>query len=123
MLLRPIPKNLFQALRKYVLMIKRFDEHKSGQFRTLIDALTTAIIYHPITMQKVIQIMLTQHKSTLESIEKDANNVHTETHSGAESTINSGLSSIETTTDHIESQSQAEMLCLKMSNIEGSRHH
>jgi len=117
------PKNLFQALRKYVLMIKRFDEHKSGQFRTLIDALTTAIIYHPITMQKVIQIMLTQHKSTLESIEKDANNVHTETHSGAESTINSGLSSIETTTDHIESQSQAEMLCLKMSNIEGSRHH
>jgi hypothetical protein len=100
------PKNLFQALRKYELMIKRFDEHKSGPFRSLIDALNTAIIYRPITMQKVIQIMLTQHRSTSESIEKDAYNVHTETHSGAESTINSGLSSIETTTDHTPNHSR-----------------
>jgi hypothetical protein len=87
-------------------MIKRFDEHKSGQFRTLIDALTTAIIYRPITMQKVIQIMLTQHKSTLESIEKDANNVHTETHSEADFNINCGLSSIVTTTDHTPNYSR-----------------
>jgi hypothetical protein len=57
------PKSLFQALCKYKLIIKKIDEYKSGKFRTHIDALTTAIIYHPITMQKVIQIMLTHHRT------------------------------------------------------------
>jgi len=64
------PKKIFQTLRNYELENKRLNYTGSKNFRTLMDNLITAVIYRPITIQKVIQIMLAQHKQILATAEQ-----------------------------------------------------
>ncbi len=65
-----VPKSIIQVLQKYANDIK----HSSGnenKFYALIDQLITASINRVITIQKTIQIMLSQKKHELASILKD----------------------------------------------------
>jgi hypothetical protein len=55
------PKQIFQALRKYEMEIMRFNSAGDSEFWMLFHNLIAAIIYRPITIQKVIHIMLAQH--------------------------------------------------------------
>jgi hypothetical protein len=62
------PKKILQALQNYEKEIQRFNDENNVTFKTLIDNLVTAIVYRPITIQKVIHIMLAQQKDILANI-------------------------------------------------------
>ena len=70
------PKPILQTLHQYSRRVEKCSNDKN-EFMNLIDKLITAFIYRPITIQKVIQIMLTKRKAELEYEEHD-NNVSTE---------------------------------------------
>jgi hypothetical protein len=53
------PKKIFQVLQNYE---QRYSSSYQATFQTLINELIMAFIYHPITIQKVIHILITQKK-------------------------------------------------------------
>ncbi len=62
------PKVLLQVLCKYGREIKRLNQDNS-EFMALVEELITAFIYRPITLQKIIQLMVTKMKDYLETSE------------------------------------------------------
>ncbi len=59
-------KMIFQMLRKYKREINRcHGTTVDKEFKSLINSLIAAVVYKPITIQKVIQILLVQHKDML----------------------------------------------------------
>ncbi len=66
--MRLFPKALLQILLQYANKIKRFNRD-DNKFRALIDDLITAFIYRPITMQKIIQIMVVHKKNELQALD------------------------------------------------------
>jgi hypothetical protein len=68
------PKSILQKLYQYAQEIERFQQDK-GDFMLLIDNLITAFIYRLITIQKVIQLMLTTKKDSLSVAIQEDNNI------------------------------------------------
>jgi hypothetical protein len=55
------PKAILQALGQYAKWVEQ-QQHNKADFLKKIDNLVTAFIYRPITIQKVIQILVTNEK-------------------------------------------------------------
>jgi hypothetical protein len=69
------PKSLLEVLRRYASNVKK----ESGiqdfdAFTSLIQKLISAVIYRPIVVQKVIQLLLTKEKLHLEQFTNEAGN-------------------------------------------------
>jgi hypothetical protein len=60
------PKGLKQIFNTYSHEIRRTSPEDENKIKTLIDKVITAFIYRPITLQKVIQVMLSKKKRDLE---------------------------------------------------------
>jgi hypothetical protein len=60
------PKTIFQVMRKYGREIERFNDAGSADFYKLVDDHIAAFVYRPITIQKIVHILLAQWKSSLE---------------------------------------------------------
>jgi hypothetical protein len=58
------PKPILQTLYQCARDIKKFNQD-NDEFMGLIDKLITAFLYRPITMQKNIQLMITEKKKSL----------------------------------------------------------
>ena len=63
------PKKIFQVLRTYTKELEQSNEG-SAAFFTLHNCLFNAFIYRPITIQKVIHILLAAFKNYLEKLDK-----------------------------------------------------
>lgn len=59
-----LPKMIFQTLCRYEIEIQRCSAEKSTEFR-LFEDLITSFVYRPILMQKIIHILLAQHRECL----------------------------------------------------------
>ncbi len=105
------PKKLLQILQKYANEIKRFNQD-SGDFISLIDNLVTAFIYRPITLQKIIRMMIAKKKAELYQKEQEANetNNNTETIRLKESQ-STELSSTSRRTEYSITQPQQRKIC------------
>jgi len=63
------PKAILQALGQYAKWVEQ-QQHNKADFLKIIDKLFTAFIYRLITIQKVIQILVTNEKNKLDSGEQ-----------------------------------------------------
>jgi len=60
------PKSLLQTLYRYAKKIEK-NSNEKNEFLTLIEKLITAFIYRPITLQKIIQILISNKKSEIQN--------------------------------------------------------
>jgi len=60
------PKSLLQILYRYANKIENHNNDKD-EFVTLIEKLITAFIYRPVTLQKIIQILISSKKSEIQN--------------------------------------------------------
>jgi hypothetical protein len=60
------PKVLLQVLYRYANKIEKNNNNKN-EFVTLIKKLITAFIYRPITLQKIVQILISSKKSEIQN--------------------------------------------------------
>jgi hypothetical protein len=62
------PKGLLQVIQSYHHQLKCTHPTTEANFRSLSDKLITAFLYQPITLQKIIQILLAKKKKDLETL-------------------------------------------------------
>jgi hypothetical protein len=67
------PKKVFQAMQQYERELKRFNSANDTEFRKLMDDLIAAFLYRPITIQKVIHILIAWHKEVLVEMQRNNN--------------------------------------------------
>ena len=79
------PKSILKMLHQYAREIGRFNQDK-GEFMTLIDKLLTAFIYRPITIQKMIQLMITKKKKSICLENNDSKRTYLPPHNNSEYT-------------------------------------
>ena len=64
------PKRIHQELRRYYREIENITPTASGEFQALMDKLIDAFVHRPITIQKVIHILIAQHKEGIDKLAK-----------------------------------------------------
>lgn len=64
------PKPLLPILNQYAKDIRKSDQ-ENDEFLSLINNLVTAFLYRPITIQKVIQMLISRKKTLLNSEEQE----------------------------------------------------
>ena len=64
------PKRIQQELRRYYREIENITPTASGEFQALMDELIDAFVHRPITIQKVIHILIAQHKEGIDKLAK-----------------------------------------------------
>ncbi len=101
-----LPKSILQVLIDYSYQIKR-DNQDDNEFFQLRDKFVTAFVYRPITMQKVIQLMIAKEKQELEREEIDNHEATSNTENNTSATTSN------TKTPHVhESQASWQSACI-----------
>ena len=101
-----LPKSILQVLIDYSYQIKR-DNQDDNEFAQLRDKFVTAFVYRPITMQKVIQLMIAKEKQELEREEIDNHEATSNTEN------NTSAITSNTKTPHVhESQASWQSACI-----------
>jgi hypothetical protein len=71
------PKEIFQAMHKYGYKYEKSNQSEEIQgFYSLVDALITAFVYWPITLQKVIHILIAKRKAEIDLTDNEQDSTH-----------------------------------------------
>ena len=64
------PKRIYQELRRYAREVEASTPSASPEFQSLFDELIDTFVYRPITIQKVIHLLIANHKQGIEKLAK-----------------------------------------------------
>jgi hypothetical protein len=64
------PKKIFQELRRYAKKVEKDTPTASSEFQTLFDRLIDAFVLRPVTIQKIIHMLIAKHKEGIEKLAK-----------------------------------------------------